>query len=156
MLSFSDLLLWAEYKNRPLGSICGQKYATSPWARSGVVNWDGVPPDAATCNKPPSSRLPNRIRPSPDQAPPVNVPGMSQMLANVPCTRSNARSLLPLANATDLLSGDQNGAVAPVVPGRRWASVASTGRTQTPIFPLTFAMKAAVRPSGDIAKPPAK
>src|SRR5215831_7451974 len=149
-------MLRSEYKNRPPGNICGHECVTSPWAWSSVVNGDAVPPESPTWNKPPDSRSPNTIRPSADQAPPWNAPGVSERLDNVPCKRSNARNLPPAEKAIDLLSGDQNGAMAPVVPGRRWACVASSDRTHIPRLESTFATKAVVWLSGDTAKPPPK
>src|SRR5215469_10290876 len=112
MASFSDSPSLEEYKKRPAGNIFGPVCMTSPWVRSTLMNGEGVPPDAGTSNRSPRSRLPKTIRPSSDQAPPVNVPGTSQMLDTVPCTRSNARSLPKEKKAIDLPSGDQKGEVA--------------------------------------------
>src|SRR5262249_23494259 len=86
--------------------------------------------------------------------PPENTPGTSQIFDNVSCDRST-RCKPPLApKAIDLLSGDQKGRFAPSVPRISRALTASRGRTHNPVLPLTTAMNAAVRASGEIAKPP--
>src|SRR5262249_13338486 len=53
----------------------------------------------------------------------------------------------------DLLSEDQNGSIAPSVPGKRRALVASSGRTHNPTLPFTTPVNATVWPSDDTAKP---
>src|SRR5215467_12333107 len=127
----------------------------SPCARSTVVIADGAPPAAGTW-KIPTSRITNSMRPSLDHDPPQYTPGTSQTLDTVSCDKSTRCNAPPAPNAIDLLSGDQNGrvALAPSVPRISRALVASSGRTHNPIFPLTTATKAAVRPSGEIANAP--
>ena len=67
--------------------------------------------------------------------------------------RSTRCNLLAAKNAMDLLSGDQNGYVAPSVPGISNA-VPSSGRIQSPLFPFEVPANAAVLPSGDKAMVP--
>src|SRR5215467_10201579 len=118
------------------------------------MNCDGVPPDAATWNRP-ASRIENTIRPSLDQAALNGTPVTSQILDDVLRRRSNTRIVPELKKATDLLSGDQNGEVASAVPGRRRACVSSSGRNHNPAPPPATALKTTACPSGDTAKPPA-
>ena len=66
---FSGFSLWTQYKKRPPGSTCGQRWEPSPREASSVVSGEGVPPDAGTWNKP-DAIVPNRMRPSLLHAPP--------------------------------------------------------------------------------------
>src|SRR5262245_16752771 len=109
MASFSDSPTREAYKNRPAGNIFGDACMTSPLARSTLVTTEGVPPEAATWKRSPRSRLRKTTRLCLDHAPPMNVPGTSQMLDTVPSTRSTEWSLPKEKNAIDLPSGDQNG-----------------------------------------------
>src|SRR5215469_11493887 len=94
------------------------------------------------------------MRPSLDQDPPQYTPGTLQILDNVSCDRSTRCKPPPAPKAMDLLSGDQNGRLAPSAPRIRRALAASSGRTHNPVLPLATPMNAASRPSGEIAKPP--
>src|SRR5215472_18527222 len=52
----------------------------------------------------------------------------------------------------DLLSGDQNGRLARSVPGKRWATSESSGRSQSPAIPrFAAAPNTIYRPSGETA-----
>src|SRR5215467_6640875 len=138
------------YKKRPPGSDRGSALLSWPCSQlTAAATSDGAPPAVGTW-KIPTSRITNKMRPSLDQEPPQYTPGTPQIFETVPRDRST-RSNAPLApNAIDLASGDQNGRVAPSLPGINQAFVASNGRTHNPLLPCATPMKAADRPSGEI------
>src|SRR5215469_273288 len=96
----------------------------------------------------------NKIEPSlPHDAP--RIPDTGPISIRMPPPGSTSRNLfLATANARDLLSGDQNGWPASSVSGSSRAAPPSSGRTQSPTFPLTEAVYAAILPSGEIARSP--
>src|SRR5262249_22117073 len=141
---------WTQYKKRPPGSTCGQRWEDSPCEASSVVNGDGAPPKADTRNKP-DFTVPKRIEPSLSQDPPTD---WSQIATGAPPARSIRCNLPRAEKAMALLSGDQKGNVAPSVPESSRAAVPSSGRTHKPVFPLADATYAAVLPSGEMARPP--
>src|SRR6267378_6751068 len=98
----------------------------------------------------------NRITPPGPHAPP-RPKGASQTANAEPPLRSVVFNLPPAKKPSDRLSGDQNGKVAPSVPGSRCASGAFIGRTQTVFLPSgPVATKAIHPPSGDNTGGPAK
>ena len=95
------------------------------------------------------------MTPSLFQAPPTIGTGASQMVCGRPPLTSLFLSLPAAWNATNRLSGDQNGGVStPSVPGNARGSSESIRRIHTncvrPLGP--GAMKASARPSGDSVK----
>src|SRR5262249_8225533 len=113
---------------------------------------EGAPPVAGTW-KMPAPRITNKMRPSLDHDPPQYTPETSQIFDIVSRDRSTLCKTPPAPKAIDLLSGDQNGRLAPSLPRIRRAFGASSGRTHKPVLPFTTPTKAAVWPSGETAKP---
>ena len=88
------------------------------------------PPEAGTRRNP--SGAPKRMTPSRLQAPPTEpLPsvGASHTTSGAPPAMSTRFSFPPAMNAIDLLSGDQNGKLAPSVPGSERAVSESSGRS---------------------------
>src|SRR5215471_19717266 len=110
----------APYRNRPPGSGCGSSWASSPGTRPTAVSCEGAPPVAGTW-KMPASRITNKMRPSLDHDPPQYTPETSQIFDIVSRDRSTLCKTPPAPKAIDLLSGDQNGRLAPSLPRIRRA-----------------------------------
>ena len=92
--------------------------------------------------------------PSEFQVPP-RPSGASAMTKTCPLERSTRLSFPSAKNPMDRLSGDQNGYWAPSVEGSSRRPAASTERSQS-LFPwLEVPATAIIRPSGEIALPPA-
>src|SRR5262249_34445140 len=86
------------------------------------------------------------------QLPLPKKPGASVTICAEPPAASTTFSFPRAKNPSDRLSGDQNGACAPSVPGNGCAVVEASGRVQSCCRPSAdTAMNARTRPSGDSA-----
>jgi hypothetical protein len=126
-----------------------------PWVASSFVNGAGVPPEAATLKRGPSIVWGKTMTPPRLHVPPLAL-AASQRTRGGPPSASTLFSFPSAKNPRLLLSGDQNGYVAPSVPASGRETVESRLRTWRPIVPSScLAEKAIRRPSGETATGPA-
>ena len=111
----------------------------------------GTPPSSATRNRAPLIFGAKTITPSRFHVPPRGVAASHRVCAGPPA-RAIFLSLPCAKNPRFRPSGDQNGNVAPSVPGIGRASSESSGRTQRRVGPPSSLTKARLRPSGESIK----
>src|SRR5262245_20262695 len=94
------------------------------------------------------------MSPRDPQVPALTVAGAGQTARAGPPSAGTTFKYPPAKNATDWLSGDQNGAdaIAPSVPGSGRAAAAPLSRIQIWFWPFSVTRNAVMRPSGEIAK----